>query len=103
MFSAQDGIWDTVSGALSTMKPVQHILEDPALASITSRIAVLHGLEAKQVSKSSGGSIAESDVKGIGLGRLVPALDAYIFYRRNPWIIPAAAVGVWLLIKVLRR
>ena len=96
MFSPVGGILEDagqlLKGASSTVAPAYHVLSDPALPMVAGRISSLHDLEAQQVSKETG--ISPSKVKGIGLHRMVKPLDAYIWYRRNPWILPVALIGI---------
>jgi len=77
---------------------VMRVLEDPALPTVVARVNTIRGLEVA----SAGG--VSSNVKGVGLAKIVPALDAYIWYRKNPWV-PWAALGLGALaaFKLLRR
>ena len=91
------GVVDQAGGYLATVKTV---LEDPALPAVVERINTIHALEVSS-SVSSGGT---SNVKGVGLSRAIPILDAYIWYRRNPWV-PWAALGTgaFLVLSLLRK
>lgn len=87
------GVLDTV---VSVAEASKYIIEDPYLPAAANRIKTLHDLAAKSAPSGSPAS------KGIGLNKIVPLLDAYIFYRKNPWIILAGVVGVVGLIKILK-
>lgn len=70
---------------------IQYIALDPALPLVISRIRTLHDLEQ---SPSTPGQPSPPEKPGIGLQRLVQPLDYYIYYRRNPWVLPVGAACV---------
>lgn len=74
-----------------TTDAIQYIVMDPGLPLVISRIRTLHDLEQ---GSSTPGQPSPPEKPGIGLQRLVKPLDYYIYYRRNPWVLPAAVVGV---------
>jgi len=79
-----------LSTIVSAAEAAAYIANDPALPQVASRIQTLHSLEAQ----ASAGTV---NAQGIGLHRLVKPLDAYITYRKNPWlgyVAVAAALGL---------
>lgn len=90
-----------VTQAQGYLPTIQMVLDDPALPAVVQRVNTIRALE---VSSAAASGKPASAVKGIGLQRVIPALDAYIWYRKNPWL-PWAALGVGALaaFKLLRR
>jgi len=91
---ALGGITDVVS-SLSKLGPyvdtITRVINDPALPAIMQRIDIIDSLEPEGAPTTP----AASDHSGIGLKRVVPALDAYIYVRRNPmvpWLVGGGAV-----------
>lgn len=78
------------------------VMEDPALPAVIERIRAIRALEAKK-SKGLGQSTspaAASAVKkpGVGLERLISALDAYLYVRKHPWLPWVAGGGAVLIL-----
>ena len=97
------------SAALTKIQPyldiVNKVLEDPALPEVAKRVRLLIEMHKAEDAKASGqlkgvfGATA-----GIGLYKAIKPLDAYIYYKRNWWIMPltiTAGIGVPLAIGLL--
>ena len=96
--------WDDAAGALSviesglsTLGPylptIQNVLDDPALPAVLYRVKVLRSLEIG----GNGTSGGDPSIRGIGLSRALGPLDAYIWYRKNPWVVYAGGALIALL------
>lgn len=72
----------------------KYILEDPALGQIGEMIVELHRLEQRRPTVSQP---TPPSTPGIGLQRFVLPLKAYVYVRRNPWVLP---VGVAALLAI---
>ena len=79
---------------------LKYIAEDPALVPFAQRIVVLHKLEESEATSS--GKPASS-AKGIGLSKLLGPIDAYIWVRKNPWVIPAIGIVGFLVVRKLKK
>lgn len=74
------------------------VVEDPALPQVVQRIQTIRAIEeaaAKKEPPPPPG--AKPKPVGIGLKRVIPALDAFIFLRKNPWV-PWVAGGAGILL-----
>jgi len=86
------------SGAISLAKDA---LEDPCLAKVTQLALTLDALlyppaPAKPGAPKPGAPKPSRPVKGIGLCGVVKPLNAAIYLKRNPWILPAAGAALFL-------
>jgi hypothetical protein len=94
--AAVGGLLDTAQKYLDqaggVIKAGTTILQDPALPKIVANVMELNSLEKKSPSTSSSGS--SSGGQGIGLNKVVRPLEAFVFYRKNEWILPVALAGV---------
>jgi len=81
------------------MVTVRHVLEDPALDTVLSRIETIRDLEPPSTGANAGAPT------GIALHRIVPVLDGYIWFRRNQQAVTwgALALGALLAYKLLRK
>lgn len=75
-----------LSKAMPAIGAAQKILEDPYFPKVTQSVLELNRLEGKT---SSG-----APKKGVGLDKVSKALDAYVYVRKNKWVIPAAIAVV---------
>jgi hypothetical protein len=85
------------------------VAEDPALPLVINRVETIRQIEAaKAVKKAAKKPPPPPGVKpsmesaqkkvGLALHRVVPALDAYIYIRKNPWVPWVAGGGAVLLL-----
>lgn len=84
----------------SALDTALSIVKDPALPTLVNRLTILRDLEvADSGAPAPAGppTPSGSTAPGIGLHRAVSALDAYIWFRRNRWIVPAVVGGLVLI------
>lgn len=91
-YVAVGDVGSTISDVVSAGR---FIIEDPALPQIAASIVELHRLEPPSPSAPSAGP-----GPGVGLRNVVPALRAYVYYRRNPWVGPVV-IGAVLAVPFL--
>lgn len=94
---AMGGITDTITGAIGT---VVNVASDPYLPEVICRVgqlkAIDHGEPLAVCQPAPPGVIG-----GVGLGRALPALRAYVYAQQHRWVYAVAAAalfGVPLLI-----
>ncbi len=74
------------------------VIEDPALPQVIERVRAIRALEAAAKAKAKGlGQAATEEKTGVGLQRLLPALDFYVYTRQHPWV-PWVAGGSAVLL-----
>ena len=62
---------------------VRRVVDDPAFDAVAGRVQTIINLP---------GAPSSSTSKDVGLSKIVPILDTYIYVRRNPWV-PWVAIG----------
>jgi len=84
------GVSDWLQKGAEILKSAKTVLDDPALPEVTGMVFELNQMEKK------GAKAGEPGVpsKGIGLRTVVKPLRAFVFYRKNTWILPVAIAGV---------
>lgn len=85
----------TVTKARNYLDVVEAVLEDPALPQVATRLRKLKAIQAKRPSLPPGTPRLPAGQKppGIGLQATVKPLDAFIYYREHPWILPVGIVA----------
>lgn len=72
---------------------IRTVVDDPALPAVIQRVQVIQTLPPLNLPSFTAPSPTPAIPEpGIGLKNVVPALDAYIYARRNPWV-PFAVLG----------
>lgn len=99
----------TITKVIDKVEPhiptIMAVAEDPALPQVISRVQVIQQMEeaaaakkAPKVPAAPGAAPAKPKTVGVGLHRVVPALDAYIYARKHPWVPWVAGGGLVLLL-----
>jgi hypothetical protein len=76
------------------------VVEDPALPQVIDRVQTIRALEEARAKEKPAPLAPGEKPKpvGIGLKRVIPALDAFIYARRHPWVPWVAGGGAVLLL-----
>ena len=67
---------------------VHRVVEDPCLVPVAQRLLALNTLEQARSATTALAGDEESRTKGIGLCAAVKPLDAVLWVRRRPWVLP---------------
>lgn len=84
---ATSGLTEWLQKGADILKTAGTVLNDPALPQVVGMVAELHSMEPP--SKPGG-----APGPGIGLNTIVKPLQAFVFYRKNTWVLPVAVAGL---------
>lgn len=90
-----------VQMGISAAKTAKHVLADPALPELLLTLEEIYAVESATPSKP--GVVGTTVKKNIGLKHVVPPLRAYLYARRNPWVVPAVVIGAFAIPFLLGR
>jgi len=77
----------------STVGTALDVAADPYLPEVVCRIQQLTQVDRGQAVQLCPDT-PDNVVGGVGIGRVIPALRAYVFAQQNQWVYPVAIVAV---------
>jgi hypothetical protein len=92
VLSKAQTLWDRAG---PTLKAGMAVIEDPYLPQVACEVLRLNAIqEGRRPGPKCPAPRNPSSKKGVGLSYAVKPLQAFVYARQRPWIVPAAILGV---------